>query len=327
MTIKQTKCSKCGFSLEVNPYLTIGLGATCIKNARLAYDADIAATHELTGDTMFNFLAIFGNFQDAELPEELKPTLERLSFALINHGVGKILPFEIVLDAFSIARNCSDAIKGEIHKALNELGFKRFINLATGQTCDGVAMLDFDPITGQATLHGTVRRCAAEVFNKKRNKRPHTNFWIFLEIRDLPDIYDTVQLRWPLPNAIVVTQAFLDAVALAKTLPPLPPKPLEVYFRSEDIEIPPPPPQALIHVTNNDKGGYVLDYKYYSPIYGYMLHPSIGGVYRKDLCSTETKVYQVAQEKVEEIEEYLSALFNDPSKRDKKNRFYVKAKK
>jgi len=302
-SVLQDRCSKCNLPLETASRQLVGLGDQCKENVHLAYLQDLKylQDQELSRDTMFEFLSLFGSLVENKfgIHEALLPVLDRLSLALISHTKGTVLPFNIVLDAFSVARNSDPYITERIHKALSDLGFKRFINLATGQVEYGKAILSFNEDTQQITLNATVRRCASEVFNKLEHRRPDTNFWIFPSLYDAQVIYETVQLRWPLPEQMIITPEFMNALERSKMLPPKPPKPR--LFESEVVQ------QRIFKIKTKDaNGNYLYDYKkQIQPIYPFMTSPVIGGSYLKGLSVDGLMVYSVDESKYEVVSAFI----------------------
>lgn len=332
MTTLQSDCSCCNLPLELKRQL-VGLGAKCEKDLKVVYEKEAekikAGNFVLNGDTLFNFLAIMGNVEAVELPSQIQPTygrlsialdfyksLDRLSTNLVSLGDKAVLPWEIVLDSFSIARNSNEIIREQIFKALTDLGFVVFINKATGKTCPGHCILDANLEKKTVILDATTRRIASEALHKLNHSRggyrKHT--WTFYNPREAQLILDIVLLRWPDRNT--VTPAFYELLEIAKNLPPEVEIP-EVRPTLSDSEV---ITQHKIKVfgINPETKKYIYHKTLWPTVYTFMLNEiraryngynSAEGIYNYILEETEDNEQEI-KDKLERVNEYLNDLYD-----------------
>lgn len=321
-------CSKCGKALETPKSKIIGLGPDCVCNCRLVYDACVEKLQEkkqsLSGDQWFNWMGLMGNPLNAirtqtidaykiVLPE-LKETLDRLSTALVSLGEDEIPSWQLILDAFSIARNSNEVVREVIHKSLIDLGFELFVYIATGDFCFGTATLLFDKEKNRFVLKtGGVRRSASEVFNILKQadpasvQRPNRELWNFA-LKHGQVVLDTCNKRFPLPGTFTIEPSFWEGLELSKSLPPEP-KPEEIECFMDEIvsyrrlfvrrAIPDANGRIVKGCENwalpagNDSFRFIMDR---------------GGKWDPEFKSEEWNVYLVPEEKLEEIQAHIQEL-------------------
>ena len=322
-TMLQARCSKCNKALEEKRQV-IGLGATCEEYVKDEYDNDVKKLIELSGDVQFNWFAIMvdpinilrdqlANVRKDHFAPELVQTLTRLSNFLATHTGESIVPFQTVLDCFSIARNSNPELRDFIFKSLNELGFKRFLIYAMGENEEGNAVLSYEmikttykaPAKMKIVVRAPIRKGASRHYNLEGAKFPGTihklesNLWVF-DIVHAQMVIDTINKFFTNHDCITVLDSFWKALELSRNLPP---------EKEETLLMNEVPNFRLISYRKIRKNGaWTLPKTGPNAIYNFILQE--GGVYFKPRCNEEWVAYTVPEDKVELIEEFIQDIID-----------------
>ena len=317
----RTACSKCNLPLEDHDHMKIGLGATCIKNVEKVFNSEIKQCQGVGQDTWFNFVTLVEGISpaltadDTESPiaYEMNDVLKRLAVAVVSlTNNGKMaktdsaelidVPFSIILDAFSISRNCAESLRLLIERMLIDMGFPGLVALATGDFCVGTAMVTFNSDTKRFDCAMAIRRSAAEVFNLIPGiKRPSSEFWTIPQ-RHGVIMLETLKLRFPLPGTLVVTSEAFEAIAEIPNLPEIEEEPKEELFRVIEQDT------VVIELNKVGKeGNYLYTGAAYGSIYPFFIN-ELKGAYNREGNNDKQFYFTVKRSLLPKIEEFVNNL-------------------
>ena len=230
MTIIQSRCFKCHAALELEDARKLGLGPDCANNVRLAFEADKAANGgaAISGDAIFNLLAVFGNDASCEAAKEV-------ALGLINANTFTDVSWNVMAGCFTLARTLrehgNEAAVTLIFAAMREL-CPRMTAMSLGEASTAEALLDFDTEAGVVTLSATtVRQGSEELCKVAGVKRFGYRQWSF-PLRGVLAVQAIASIRWPFAK---VTAEFEAACVKCAALPALPPAPalFESYLATD----------------------------------------------------------------------------------------------
>jgi hypothetical protein len=227
----QTRCSKCNLPLETLEARLVGLGDTCRDHALACFTVDRSNMKgAISGDTLFNLLAIFASPELTEtraaraarlgIAAEQTTVLERATLALINCASPDQLTAQTVLDCFSLSRTAKDETAKAIETALSELGYVRFLAMAQGEAQPEVVQFSYQSDQAKPlVLECTTRRKSSELLALLPSALKFSGrLWRF-SLRDAPEVFDIVSRYFPLTP---LDTAFVrDIRNQAAALPPI----------------------------------------------------------------------------------------------------------
>lgn len=254
--IEQCYCFRCPQPLETVRSRKIGLGPDCEANVKLAFDKDIERGLPMSGDALFNLLALFG-------ADEACAPAKMLALELISLSPEKKITWEVILGCFALARSLrthgDEAAVTTIFTALSQV-VPAATAMALGEASANEALLSFDETTNTVHLAATTVRKASEVLVKLASAKRHgVRAWEF-NVRDAAAVLEVVQLRWPL---VRISENYAAALEIQKNLPPIPPAPPRfdiggivefVTLSYEKMRFDDPDNQALSNLFRNELG-------------------------------------------------------------------------
>lgn len=218
MTITQTRCIKCNGALETTYSRHLGMGPDCETNVEAAFNADVKMGYAISGDRMFDLLALFATESHIE-------AVRNIALMLVSVCPEKAITWDVVVACFTIARTQREhGDENGVQQLLTALGeiIPCTTAMALGEASAAEAQLDYDPETRKVGFMGTTVRKASEGFCKLASVKRHgTRAWEF-DVRDAEAVFTIARLRWPL---LKVTESFKTGLEICKNLPPLPPAP------------------------------------------------------------------------------------------------------
>jgi hypothetical protein len=315
-------CTKCDLPLETIESQMAGLGKKCQETLFKLFEKDLSLNSGkvVSGDTLFNFLAIMAAPENLNLDPCLHSLAAKVAEIAINLGKQPDLTvndidYQFILDCFAISRNCFDErIKNIIHNALTELGFTHFIQFANGDFCKGTAVLGYDSESKRITVNATIRRSAAEVFNLlPKMARPDKTFWTF-DPCHAQIVLDTILLRF-LPDQVTIRDEFYEGLTYGKSLPEKDVDPDR--FSVEDFDV------VMVKIPLMQDGQYIYDYKVSQSIYTFLMDASPEGMqasYNKEKSLAGCSAYLIKKDKLDRLRDFMSKLEMKIYKAEKRSR-------